>query len=242
MNKADILQDLITGYRNAIIERYQYKTIKQQYDIPGTINVETFDTLRNYFLSYIYPDFEKRATLDEAFHSLDEFIKHPQKLISILLDASKLIFKYGRHFRKILNTGLKALKSFRAASKFENILIEEALKNKMEAPFDLAKINQLITLLPPEEIEEFICTSQSLFETLHDKEQVKKIIEIIQHLIRIMRKKEKLYPASQINGLEFALAGLKEGNQLFNELNAENQQLLISLITQIEKDWLNLME
>lgn len=240
MTREEILQNIIDGYRNTVRHRYQFQKIKAQYEIPETINEETVDILRNYFLNYIYPDFESREALEEAFHSLDDFIRQPQRLLVILLDASKLIFKYGRHLHKILNTGLKALKSFRIASKFENTLVEEVIKNEVDAPYDLPKINKLVKLLPREEIEDLITTTQSLFETLHDKSQVNKIFEIIEHLILIMRSKEKSYSLSQIKGLEFALEGLQEGNKLFNRLTEEEQKILISLIAQIERDWLNL--
>ena len=54
-----------------------------------------------------------------------------------------------------------------------------------------------------------------------------------------MRSKEKSYASSQIEGLEFGLAGLREGNQLINGLAEENQHVLITLITEIERDWLH---
>ncbi|MFK7979352.1 MAG: hypothetical protein AB8G86_05190, partial [Saprospiraceae bacterium] len=48
-------------------------------------------------------------------------IQQPKKLLRILLDSGRLIFKYGRHLPKILNAGLKALRSFRTATQFENL-------------------------------------------------------------------------------------------------------------------------
>ncbi len=239
MTREEILQHIIEGYRDSIRERYQYQNIKRHYTIPETINEETVALLRNFFLDYIYPDFEKRIELDEAFKSLDDYIKHPQKLLRIVLDTSKLIFTYGRHLPKVLHTGLKALKSFRAAAKFENSFVEEASKNHMEPPYDGQKINKLISLLPRQEIEEFIETSQSLFETLHNKALIKKIIEIIGYVIVVMRKKETFYASSQIKGLEFGLEVLKEGNALFNTLTESDQKLLISLVTRIERDRLD---
>ena len=101
MTREKIAEDIIEGYRNTIYQRYQYQNIKHQYDIPESINEETVNLLRNYFLNYIYPEFNKRAELNESFKSLDNYIKHPKKLLSILLDTSNLIFKYGIHLPKI---------------------------------------------------------------------------------------------------------------------------------------------
>jgi len=191
MTREKILEEIIEGYRNTIYQRYQYQNIKDNYKIPVTINEETVNLLRNYWLNYIYPEFDKRKELNESFQSLDNYIKHPKKLLRLLLDATKLIFNYGRHLPKILTTGLKAMKTFRAAERFENSFVDEAIKNKIEAPYDEDKINALIKLLPRKEIERFIDISQSLFEILHDRIQIEKIKEIIQYLILAMKRKEE---------------------------------------------------
>ena len=238
MTRAKILEEIIKGYRNTIYQRYQYQKIKDTYKIPESINEETVNSLRNYFLDYMYPELKKRAELNEAFKSLDNYIKHPKKLLRILLDASKLIFNYGRHLPKILNAGLKAMKSFRAAAGFENRFVDEAIKNNIAAPYDLAKIDILLKLLPREEIEKFIDNSQSLFEVLHDRDLTEKIKEIIQYIILVMKKDKKSYSTSQIRGLEIGFEMLNEGDKLFNALAKKDQQKLFYLITEIERDML----
>ena len=240
MTREKIAEDIIEGYRNTIYQRYQYQNIKHQYDIPESINEETVNLLRNYFLNYIYPEFNKRAELNESFKSLDSYIKHPKKLLSILLDTSNLIFKYGIHLPKILNTSLKVMKSYRAATGFENMLVDEAIKNITEAPYDSSKITTLIKLLPRKEIEKFIDTFQSLFEILHDRILIKKIKEILEYLILVMKKKESHYSASQIKGLEMSLEIVNVGDKLFNRLAIEDQRKLVYLITEIEKDVLEI--
>jgi len=239
MPREKILKEIIEGYRNIIYQRYQYQNIKNKYEIPESINEETVNLIRNYFLNYIYPEFDKRAELSEAFESLDDYIKRPKKLLRILLASVKLIFNHGRHLPKILNTGLKAMKSFRAATSFENKLVDEAIKNKIKAPYDKSKINRLIKLLSRKEIEQFMESSQSLFEILHNKVLIEKIKEILQHLIVIMRKKQNSYSLNEVRGIEIGLEMLNEGDTLFNRLAKEDQQNLIHLILKIEKDTLD---
>ena len=219
MTREKILKDIIEGYRNTIYQRYQYQYIKDTYGIPDSINEDTVNQLRNYFLNYMYPEYNTRAELNAAFKSLDNYIKHPQKLLRILLDAAKLIFRYGRHLPKILNTGLNAMKTFRAATNFENNLVDEAIKNKIKAPYDLSKIDALIKLLSRKEIEKFIEISKSLFEILHDRILIEKIKEVIQYLILVMREKEESYSLSEIKGLEMGLKMITEGDKLFNRLS-----------------------
>jgi len=236
MVRDKILKEIIEGYRNTIYQRYQYQNIKDKYGIPESINEETVNQLRNYFLKHMYPEYNTRVELNEAFKSLDNYIKHPKKLLRILLDAAKLIYRYGRHLPKILNSGLNAMKTFKAATNFENNLVDEAIKNKIEGPYDLSKIDALIKLLSRKEIEKFIEISKSLFEILHDRILIEKIKEVIQYLILVMREKEESYSLSQIKGLEIGLEMINEGYELFNRLTEEDQQNLVNLITEIEKD------
>ena len=239
MTREDTLKEIIEGYRRTIEHRYMYENIKNNYVIPNSITEGTVNQLRHYFLDYIYPEYETRVELDKAFKSLDDYIKHPQKLFRILLDASILVFNYGRHLPKIFKSGLKAMKSFRAAAKFEDTFVELAIQKDIKAPFDQSKINTLLKNLPRKDIEAFIDVSQSLFETLHDQSQVNKIIEIMEYLIGITNQKSKTYTKSQIKGLEIALELLIEGNKLFNNLDTEDKKKLVYLITNIERDVLD---
>jgi Lhr-like helicase len=236
MSKDKVLEKIIEGYRNTIYQRYQYQNIKDTYGIPESINEETVNQLRNYFLNYMYPKYETRTALNEAFSSLDNYIKHPNKLLRILLDAAKLIFRYGRHLPKILNSGLNAMNTFKAATDFENNLVDKAIKNNIKAPYDLLKIDALIKLLSRKDIEKFILYSQSLFEILHDKVLIEKIKEVIQYLIRIMRERRDSYSLSEIKGLEIGLEMIHEGYKVFSRLAKEDQKNLVKLITDIEKD------
>ncbi len=239
MPKDTVLEKIIEGYRNTIYQRYQYQNIKDTYGVPKSIDEETVNQLRNYFLNYMYPKYETRIALNEAFSSLDNYIKHPKKLLKILLDATKLLFRYGRHLPKILSSGLNAMKTFKAATDFENNLVDEAIKNNITAPYDLLKIDALIKLLSRRDIEEFIQYSQSLFEILHDKALIEKIKEVIQYLIRIMKEKKDSYSLSEIKGLEIGLEMIHEGYKIFSLLAKKDQKNLVKLIIDIEKDNLN---
>ena len=239
MEREEILKEIIEGYRNTISQRYQYKNINSKYEIPESITEETVNSIRDYFLNYIYPDFEKRAELNEAFQSLDNYTKHPEKLIRVLVDSVRLIFSHGRHLPKILKSGLKAMNTFKAATNFENNLVDEAIKNKITAPYSLSKINSLIKLLSLKEIQQFIDSSISLFEILHDQTLFEKIKEVIHTLINIMKKKNESYSINEIRGLEIGLEMLNEGNALFNKLTTEDQKIFVPFIVQIEQDTLD---
>ncbi|WP_397446827.1 hypothetical protein [Polaribacter sp. R77954] len=236
MPKETILNEIIIGYRNLIKDRYQYHLLKKKYDFPDTINQDIVNDIKNYFLTYVYPDLEKRATLNEAFSTLDDFIKHPEKLLNLVLDSFQLIFTHGKHLPKIFNAGLKAMKSFRGATKFESALVTKAIQKKIEPPYSTEKINALIQFLPYKEIEEFMKNTETFFNIIYDKELVEKIKEIIAFLISKMKKKQKVFSKKEIIGLELALETITKGEEMLNKLNQKDQEILIDFVLQIEKD------
>jgi hypothetical protein len=238
MSKEILLNEIIIGYRNLIEERYQYKILKEKYDFPETINEEVVENIKTYFLTYVYPDVEKRAELNEAFNTLDDFIKHPEKLLNLVLPSLKLIFTHGKHLPKIFNAGLKAMKSFRGATKFENAIVQKAMKENSKPPFTSIKINKLIQLLPYKELEEFMKNTETFFNIIYDKELVEKIKEIISFLISKMKNKPKVFSNKEIVGLSLALETITKGEQMLNKLTLKDQEILIVFVLQIEKDYL----
>ena len=67
---------------------------------------------------------------------------------------------------------------------FENQLVEQALQADLATPLDQNDLFKLIRAIPRNEVDQFIEGTRSLFEILHDTEQVEKIIEIIEYLLK----------------------------------------------------------
>lgn len=220
-------------------ERYQYKNLNEKYELPKSITKAQIDEIRTYFLTYVYPDLQKRTTLNDAFESLDNYIKNPGKLLQILVDSASLIFKYGKHLPKILNSGIKALRSFRDANKFEKQIIKQAVTSQQKPPYSTEIIYSFIKELPRKDVDQFIDGTRSLFEILHDRTQVQKIIEIVAFLTAKMKKNSKTYSKEEIKGLEIGYELIEKGNHLFENLGKENQLQLIDFIVQVETDTLD---
>ena len=234
MSEVVILKGIITGYRQIIEDRYQYENLQKNYLLPPTITKDQIDEIRSYFLTYIYPEFAKRKQLNEAFESLDDYIKNPRKLLQILIDSSAIIFKYGRHLPKILNSGIKALRSFRDANRFEIQIVQTAEYSGQQPPFDTTTIYSFIRKLSRAEIDQFIESSRLLFEILHDRKQVQKVIDIMATLISKMKANTNTYSKEEIAGLEIGYDLIAKGNVLFENLGKENQKQLIDFIVRVE--------
>jgi len=235
MTEKKILNEVILAYRKLIEERYQYAVIKEQFEIPVSFNEARTNMVRDYFLTHIYPLPAKRQELELAFQSLDNYIKHPEKLLRILLDSGSLIFKYGRHLPKILTAGMKALKSFRSATNFEQKLVQKAIDSELVPPYSTEQVKQLVGGLSKKDIENFIENSQSLFKTIQDRKLVKKIVEIVNHLIAKMEKRPNVYSEEEVNALKIGRDIIKEGDLLFAKLSISEQEQLLAVVLEIER-------
>ncbi|MFT6357057.1 MAG: HEPN domain-containing protein [Saprospiraceae bacterium] len=239
MTEKEVLNEIIISYRQLIAKRYDYAKVKQQYDIPDFFTEARMMLFKNYFLHHLYPPPQKRQELDEAFQNLDSYIKTPEKLLRILLDSGRLIFKYGRHLPKILQAGLKALKSFRAATQMEGKLVEGAQILSLKAPFSTEDIKMLLARLSPEDLDSFTANNEDLFRTLQDQKLVTKVIDIVEHIIEKMKGHPQLYSEVEVNALSIGRDIIQQGDLLFAKLTTTEQEAILKLTLQIEQDFLN---
>jgi len=239
VDKKEVLDEIILGYRRLITDRYQYGFLKDNFDLPDSFDEDRVNRFRTFFLDNIYPEPQKRDELNEAFESLDDYIKHTDKLLRLLVESAKLLFKHGRHLPKILSAGIKALRSFRSANTFEFKLVDVAIASGKSAPYSSSDMENFISLLNKKDIEGFIKNSRSLFETLHDRVLVQKIKEIVNHLISKMKSNPKLYSQQEISGLELGRDIINGGDSLFEELSKDEQFQIFEFVVTLEQ---NVME
>lgn len=231
-----ILNEVILAYRRAISERYDFEQLQKKYDLPPSFSEERMELLKSYFLTHVYPEPYKRAQLNDAFESLDNYTQNPQKILRVLADSVRILFKYGRHLPKILSAGLKALRSFKMGADFEQNLTKAALNYERKPPYGKKDLEAFIKTLSQEKIDRFIENNKALFETLHDRKLMKKIIEIVEHLIEKMKSRPSVYSQEEIAGLEIGRDIVREGNLLFESLNEQEQRELLARIIEIETD------
>lgn len=230
----DISAGVIQAYRTLIQDRYQYDYLSVEYDIPKSFGPERIELFRNFFLDYIYPPLEKRKELDQAFDSLDSHIKNPKSLLSILVDSSRIIFKFGRHLPRILNAAIKALRSFRKANKFEDRITKNAKNSDLQLPITQDDLKNLIAALPKSDVIGFINESKSLFEIIQDKKLVVKIIALLTQLISNM-KKNTVYAEAEINAFQIGLDIISGSFELFNTLSPSEAKSLFDIGVNIEQ-------
>ncbi len=235
-SKEDILYEVIIGYRKMLADRYQFDHISSIYHIPDSFDEERVARYRNYFLTYVYPAPEVRDELNLAFNSLDDFLLHPEKVFRVLMDSTFVLLKHGRHLPRILKTALKAFQSFKTATRFENQLVETALKLELKPPFVAEDIHKMISGLSRKEIDHFIDMNRAMLETLYDRKLMLEITGIVEQIVKNMKRHVRSYSVQEINGLEMGMSMIKEGNQLFDQLSKTDQNQIFNLIIGMEVD------
>ena len=236
MTNVEYIEEVIIGYRRQIEKRYQFEYLNKKYELPDSFDRNRVDNFRDYFLNYIYPDINKRNELNAAFESLDNYIKHPEKLLRLVLDSATLMFKFGRSLPKIMTAGIKALKCFRTASRFEQLLADQAIAKNLQLPFETADFNTMLLGLEASDVEDFIQNTASLYATLYDRELIKKIKSVVTQLIKKMKNRPKIYGADEIQGLKIGLDIIQEGDILFDQIALDDQKAILDIAIQIERD------
>lgn len=236
MEKEELEQALIVAYRQLVTERYQFDQLETQYELPSVVTPDRVEEVRHYFLQHVYPDYETRQKLNDAFDSLDGHIKNPGHLLRLLMDASGLVLRHGRHLPKIMRTGIKALQSFRKASGFEKMLLEEAVERKMDLPIDQEELKILIASLPQSKVNAFIEDNDALFDALMDRKLMQKTGKIMQELIKRMRKKPQLYSTADVDGVQIGLNILEGGVEIIKGISHYEGQEVLEFIKMVERD------
>ena len=225
---------LIEQYRRLVGQRYRYKPLQEKFGLPATVREDKVDAIREYFLDYIYPDSATRSILNAAFEHLDDHFKNPGHLIQLVGDASGVLFKFGFQFPKALKAGMNALSSFKAASKFEQGLLDAAIMQDMVPPITEDQFLQLIATLPKKQVTDFIGDLDDLLSALMDIPLMEKTVGILEELLLQMRKHPKVYTALDIKGMEIGKSILDEGVKLFRTMPKSERHAMIELIVKAE--------
>jgi hypothetical protein len=229
---------LIDAYRKALIERYSHSNL-EKYPILKKLDRNIIDNLILYFLELLYPPFEERKQLDNAFQSLNNFIHTPSKLFGVLGNLTYAVIQFGKMLISALQAGLNALRSYLAAHKFEKILYTESLPY-LEKGFDISDpklFQSLIAKIPKKDADEFREQVVKLFRTLSNKKLLEKVQDVMIHVIEKMESKPNLYSREEINGIRLGYSIIEKGKGLFENLPKEDIELILVGIDSIEKDF-----
>ena len=132
--------------------------------------------------------------------------------------------------------GLKAMASFRTASRMENQLALIAQSNDIPPPYSADQIKIIMSKTPRKFMDDIQDSSMDLYEIMNDPKLVDKIISIVNNLLIKMSNKPKVYSEQEIIGIELGRDIITGSKQLFYQFEKDQRSTLVYLIQQIESD------
>ncbi|GIV33524.1 MAG: hypothetical protein KatS3mg031_1059 [Chitinophagales bacterium] len=238
MEKEQLAAHLIDKYRETVARRYNYRYLSEQFDLPDQLTEDVVEDLRNYFLTWLYPPAAERKKVDEAFESLRSFIQKPAKTWALLGSMANAIFRFGMQFPQALKAGMVSLESYLDAKRFEQELLEAALKLGLTPPLSDADFEKCIAHLPRRDLNRFVHHVISLFESMANTRLLKKTILIMQDVLRKIKANKRLYSENDRKGIELGIAILQAGYDLFSHYPESLKQEIIAIIRANEENYL----
>lgn len=230
---------LLDKYRKLIGERYTAQHVFSIYDNSKELDSLLIDELREYFLTYVYPDGAMRQKLNEAFGSLEKHLANPKELLALLGDFSGLVIRFGFQLPKAIKAGMTTLNSFKAASKLEKSLLEKAEEMKLKPPVSDEDFMQVLKSIDPKRLKLFVYDFEDLLKAITDTSLLRKTIDILTELLEKMKQKERsIFTQTDIDGIAMGINILQEGCNLFEKIGKERTKEVIKMIVAVEEDFI----
>src|ERR1043165_10134842 len=230
--------NLIDKYREVVARRYEYKTVKKNFELPPDLNKELVDSRRNYFLESLYPEPAYRMKLDAAFEELQNYVLHPGRIADLLGNIGSAILRFGFQFPTAVKAGINALEVHTSAKHFENSLLKGALENKFTIPLSDEQFNTCLRSIPKPQLEKFIDEVGGLFHSFSNTELLGKTLSIMDEVLERMRNKPTVYSKSEIEAIELGKEIIRRGHELFQHLSEEQKENILQLVTANEQAFL----
>ncbi len=241
IQKSDVemKRHLINKYRALVAERYDYKNVKKNLKLPENITPEIVESLRQYFLTNLYPEPAQREKLDAAFSELENYVMHPAKVWDLLGNITSAIFKFGFQFPAAIKAGLISLEAYTSANHFENTLTSAALQKKLTIPVTDKQFYDCLIAIPQKDLYKFISELEQLFASFTNTNLLGKTISIMEDVIAKMKAKNNMYSGHEIEAIELGLDIMRKGYDLFIVYDDDMKKEILQLITDSEKKFID---
>lgn len=221
---------IVEKFREMVAKRYSFEPLSKRFELPPAVTPEVIKDVEAYFLETIYPEYDERQKLEEAFADLSNYIKQPRKVWGLFGNMTTAVFKFGRHFFQALKAGLASLDSFIGAKSFEENMARIANQNNIQPPMSDEEYEECYYQLERAEVEQFIEDVKSLFAAMVNTPLLLKTLEILDNVIETMKKKPHIYPQKDIDGIQLGRGLLHQGYELFSKYDEATKQLMVDII------------
>ena len=225
---------LAEQYRELIRFRYNYDYIKTHIELPSCITPEVVTSLREYFLNDLYPESQERQKITESFEALKEYIHNPDKLLKISTSLMGSIFKFGFYLPLAFKAAYNSWKSYISIKELEKSVIVGAIQLNITPPFTNEHIIQCLATIPKNNLISFAKDTIHLLESFANIDLLKKTVEILKEIEKIMLKHPELYNDNDLNAIKIGLRIITNGSKLLGQFKDKERKIIIDYIQKYE--------
>lgn len=237
MNKS-LKNHLIEKYRESIATRYDYANVKKSPFKPKGFNEKVVTELRTFFLDSLYSAPVEREKLDAAFSQLESYVSNPSKITGVIGSLASAIFQFGFHLPAAIKTGMDTLETHTAARKFENELLNIAVKKKFKVPLTDEQFRYCLASLPEEQVTHFINVLVDLFHHISDDVIMEKTINILNSVLHRMKERSDIYGKADLDAIQLGIDILNQGRNLLLKYDDEMKKGIVDFVQQSEMEFM----
>ena len=230
----ELMNSLVDSYREIIEERYQYETLKNNFEMPDDVTQEVVDSIRNYFLGYIYPNATDRVRLSAGFDSLKAYASDPGKMFKIAGSLSGAIFKFGFYLPQAIRAALRSWDAYKNAKMLEIELLRSARKMQLSPPISRDQIFDCLREISKPILLKFSEEVLFLFKSFANQTLLNKTVDILDEIIKLMKNNPKTYPEKDVNAILMGRSIIQEGSALLGQYDPELREKIIKTVYAIE--------
>lgn len=232
-------EGVLNAYRSHLARRYTVENVQR---FPGLENFPDakIEQVRIFFLERLYPPAGERAQLEHAFEKLGQVLRSPKKMMHMFGTAIGSVFRLGSLLPAAVKAGIATFDGYLEIQRLERIMAEsgEPGSNLMEDTV----FARIIAAIPDADIQRFRADLVRLFRALANVKLLEKTEEILNNSISVMKSKPSVFDQDDLTGAGTGLALLRDGLSIFRTLTAEEIELLLQGVDQIEMDWIGRMQ
>jgi len=234
--------DIILAVRKFLREelrcRYQPKNVRRFRELDALSDTR-INTLREFFLTNVYPPHQKRAQIEAAFDHLRCLLHSPGRLRLLLRALAGAFWRLGRQLPAALAVGRSVADAFVRLRDMEDCLAVAVsdMQRNQATTIDRAAMIHAVASLSEAEVESFVRELTHLLEQLSHTDLLRAMVSAIERCKDAMDAHPEIFPEAERAGVALALEIVSGALDIFRGVPASEFALIAKGVMLIEKDW-----
>ena len=225
---------VMDAYRDVIHDRYQYENLVQSFELPEGVDKEMVDSIRAYFLDYVYPSSQDRQMLTEGFNSLKGYVSQPARMFSILSNLTGPVLKLGFFIPKAIKAAFNSLEAYNSAKVIEKELTLAAKSMGLKPPISKEKAINCVGHISKDKVMDFSEQIATLFNSFIDEALLLKTIILLDEVAAFIKRNLGEYSEKELNALIMGKSIITQGFELLSRYDSKLKKTLVSTVYEIE--------